>query len=151
DAINQRLDLLVAAAIGFLPKDQIKSIRARFGFLVRNNIQCVPLNRNDIEVAFWLLHEFLGSYNPKQNFRNTWNDILVLSAAINRGVALYTKDRLLGEFAATVTHTPIIDRKDFLDLKFERSTMTKKDTSDAKGYVNNAWRCRARNLRGYVF
>src|SRR5262249_45157476 len=68
DAINQRLDLLVAAAIGFLPKDQIKSIRARFGFLVRNNIQCVPLNRNDIEVAFWLLHEFLGSYNPKQNF-----------------------------------------------------------------------------------
>ena len=80
--INEGLIDLMSSAINHMEKETKKTLKRRFRFLVENNIKCVPLKHSDIECGFRLLSIFKEKHNTKRNFRNTWNDILILSSAI---------------------------------------------------------------------
>ena len=48
------------------------------------------------------LGQFLDRYQPKENKRNTLNDVLVLATAIQRSSQLLMEDNLLSRFGAEV-------------------------------------------------
>jgi hypothetical protein len=100
--VNERNVELLRQSISFLDKKTQKFIRADFDFLVENEIECVPLSLNAIEAAYTYLKAFVSSKEKmKTTFRNTWNDLLILSTAGNYGEALWSEDNQLNRFAAS--------------------------------------------------
>ena len=78
-------------------------IASRFRFLVEHQIRCQPLQQNDVEYAFELLLKFRHNHNLKRNFRNSWNDLLVISTARNANTSLITEDSELARFASSIS------------------------------------------------
>lgn len=139
--INNRQVDLFAGAINHLDKYTKKILKRRFQFLVENNIQCIPLKKTDIEVAFELLSRFTEKYNLKKNFRNSWNDLLIMSCAMCANESLITSDGLLSKFASEYLGVIPTKAHDFVELPFSVSqTTSQKKFLESKGYVNNGWR-----------
>lgn len=140
-AINDGLHDLMAGAINHLDKDTKKTLKKRFRFLVENGIRCIPITNMEVELAFDLLAKFRQNHNPKGNFRNTWNDLLILSSAIRRSDNLVTKDSLLSRFAAQQSGVEPETKHGFLELPFSKTTTAdRKPSNESKGYINNGWR-----------
>lgn len=140
-AINDGLHDLIAGALNHLDKDTKKTLTKRFRFLVENGIRCAPVTAAEVELAFELLANFKVDHNPKANFRNTWNDLLILSSAIRHGENLVTEDNLLSRFAAQQFGVKPETKHGFLVLPFTRTSTTNRKTSDeSKGYINAGWR-----------
>lgn len=147
--INESHDTLFASSISHLDKELQKKLRARFDFLIRTDVQCVPVTPEIATVGMNLLARFLDKYEAKQNLRNTINDILILSTAIQRSSSLHTEDSLLGRFAI-----------DFLGANCQKqvSTGLQIDFSiseasehrrqlESKGYINRGWQIMERRGR----
>ncbi|MCL1485932.1 MAG: hypothetical protein MH208_17540 [Marinobacter sp.] len=47
-----------------------------------------------------LLEKFERHIKPKENIKNTVNDLLILATAIDKKKGLHTKDKVLANFAA---------------------------------------------------
>lgn len=140
-AINNGFTDLMSGAFNHLDKETRKTLKRRFKFLVENKIRCVPLRRSDIESAFELLARFCKKYNFKGNFRNTWNDLLILSSAMGAGEPLVTEDNLLSRFASEDLKITPKKKQDFVELSF--SVSGKKDRTiynESKRYINTGWR-----------
>lgn len=99
EVLNEGRTPVFSAAVAFLEKSEQKLLVDRFKFLISSGIQCVPVQRRDVETAFRLLEEFTEHRNPKANFRNTWNDLLILAVAVNRNSKFLTLDQELAVFA----------------------------------------------------
>jgi len=139
--INNRLDDLFAGAINHLDKDTKKTLKRRFKFLLDNDIQCIPLRESDVESAFELLSRFREKYNIKRNFRNSWNDLLILSCALGANEPLITEDKLLAEFASKHLGFTPTKKQDFVELRFVTGeTNSEKQFRESKGYINTGWR-----------
>lgn len=139
--INNRLDDLFAGAINHLDKDTKKTLKRRFKFLLDNNIQCIPLRESDVESAFELLSRFREKYNVKRDFRNSWNDLLILSCALGANEPLITEDKLLAEFASKHLGFTPTKKQDFVELRFVTGeTNSEKQFRESKGYINTGWR-----------
>jgi len=139
--INEDLDDLLVAAIGHFDKQKRKLLARRFRFIVENGIRCRPLQRADVELAFHLLGEFRRAHNLKQNFRNTWNDLLIVSSAINSNARLITEDNELSRFAAELSGVSPSPADRFIEIPFARTDAQKKRSSrESKGYINVGWR-----------
>lgn len=139
--INEGLTDLMYSAVNHLDKETKKTLKRRFRFLVENNIKCVPLNYSDIECGFGLLSTFKEKHNPKNNFRNTWNDILILSSAIGAEERLVTEDGLLSRFASENYEVKSQSNQQFVELNFSKKKgLKKKIFRESKGYINHGWK-----------
>ena len=136
---NKRKDLL-HSSIGHLKKEMRKTINNKFIFLLDQNISCNPIYECDIETGYELLDLFSKEYNTKDNFKNTWNDILILSKTINDKAILNTNDKLLKKFAEKYFPNNITRKDDIFTLDFEdKKNAVRNNIQESKGYINNGW------------
>jgi hypothetical protein len=77
-AINCARIRSFTSAVRFLPSRTAKLLVRRFKFVIAARVVCVPITTHDIQLGFTLLKQFIEKHKPKKNFRNTWNDILIL-------------------------------------------------------------------------
>lgn len=140
-AINHGRTRSFTSAVRFLPPDTTKLLVRRFKFLVGARVMCIPVTSDDVQLGFNLLGQFLENHEPKKNFRNTWNDILILGSAINRAATLITQDTLLSRFAGDAYGAKRQSTGADLTLQFpSKPPQRKASQSESKGYVNNSWR-----------
>lgn len=151
-AINNARIRSFTSAVRFLPQDTAKLLVRRFKFILGAGLVCVPLGIHDVQLGFALLKKFIGSHEPKKNFRNTWNDILILSCAVNRAATLITEDNLLSRFAADLYGAKHQLKDAFLSLSFPKIAAEKSvPNSESKGYINTPWKvyeARKRSING---
>jgi len=142
NVINERRDGLFNAAIKHLDKKKRKTLKKRIQFLLENKVRCIPLNQEIVNISFALLHDFQKQHNLKADFRNSWNDILILSSAINNCDELITEDCELAKFAANMYEVNSKRNSGFLEICFSELTNTdeKYTPTDSKGYINRGWR-----------
>lgn len=149
EVINQRMTPLFDSATSFLPKAQQKAARGRLRFLLEQELVCVPLGADDIPMARSVLSRFLQTHNPKDNFRNSWNDMLVLAVAMRHGLRLVTKDKELSRLAAAAMGFDVHARGKFLTLEPSRSpsALQTSTNKESKGFINTGWRFLERRRR----
>ena len=118
-----------------------KLVRARWRFLVDHEITCAPLNPRVTELTGNLLHAFVKQYEPKSNFRNTLNDVIILATAKAAGATLITRDTLLARFAGSIRELS----QTFIEVKFDSVSRERRPaTAESKGFVNRGWDIRFR-------
>jgi hypothetical protein len=140
--INDKRISLFHASISQLGKKRRKRLKNRFKFIVMKNFKCEPLSREAIEIGLELLSEFLKDHEPKDNFRNTVNDIMILAMAECNGISLWTEDALLSQFAENVLQSKIDETNGLYTINMR--TRTKKTSihdRESKEYINRSWRC----------
>ena len=142
NVINQGLCDLWMAAINHLDKPTKRLLAARFRFLIENGVTCLPLRPDDVQGAFHLLREFTREHNIKRRFRNTWNDLLVLSSARNAHAHLVTEDSELSRFASELcSSVATLTAGDFVEIPFPQADPRPRRASrESRGYVNTGWR-----------
>lgn len=146
--INERHEQLFGSSIAHLGKDLQKKLRERYRFLVDIGITCVAVTPGVATVAMNLLAQFLDRYQPKQNNRNTVNDVLVLATAIENSSLIKTEDSLLRRFAAEVMGTAPQENSDHLLIDFSMPEAThRRKALESKGYVNRGWQVLKRRGR----
>lgn len=139
---NKRINVF-RACIEHLDKEKQKMLRKRCQFLLDNELQCIPLNKEILDQSFLLLHEFMQRYSVKQNFRNSWNDILILATSLLSNADLVTKDSNLSRFATEQYALPFTHMDPFLHLSFGKVEMPMRRASrESKGYINRGWKAR---------
>ena len=93
-----------------------------------------------------LLQEFSKQHNLKANFRNSLNDILILSSAIDSSATLMTEDNLLNKFAVQQYSGSYDKRSDLVAINFDKiSGSPPRKNLESKGYINRGWQVRFRN------
>lgn len=137
---------LFKSSISFLDKETYKELLSRIKFLLNNNIFCESISANDIELGHYILDVFLNTYSIKDDFRNSWNDILTLSKCINHGGRLITYDKLLNKFAIELFYGEIKCHNRFIEVTFpdKKKDKTEKKNKDSKGYINRGWQYKFR-------
>lgn len=143
--INERLLWLYDQVIQSMQKAKKKDLRKRMKYIIKKEITCIPLNSRIIDISFNILSLFLNDYNPKENFRNTYNDILILSTAIENKTKLITHDKLLNGLSVKIYGGIIKKENDFVQVDFsDNSSVSRKDSKESKGYINRGWQYKAR-------
>lgn len=149
EIINLKAKPLFNLSIQFLGKEKRKLIMERFEFLLDQNINCLPLNKNTVELGLNLFYEFLLRYKTKENSKNTINDVFILATAINSSNTLVTKDSLLNRFASEYYNAGLKETPDFLVIDFgKEKNFEKRESKESKGYINKGWQFRASNYQG---
>ncbi len=142
DVINNRKQQLFNSSIEFFPKEDYKEIKDKFNFLVGNNLTCLQIENKDIELAYALLDLFLKNHSIKEDFRNSWNDLLILSKSVNSNAKLITKDKLLNKFATELYKAKTIYIGiDEIEIDFSEKKDDARDNTkfESKGYINRGW------------
>ena len=148
EVINRKLFGLFRETISFLDKKQQKTLKKRFLFLIEHNVQCIPVTRKVIPMGLELLSKFIEKYNPKDDFRNTVNDTLILASALDAHAVLITQDNLLSRFAVNYLEGHSTAHGDFLEINFRNSSFKeRRNNSESKGYINRGWQYSVRNHR----
>jgi hypothetical protein len=140
--VNEHNSDLLVQSIAFLDKRQQKFIRAAFEFLIENEIYCVPLSPGIVRIAYHLLGGYRTSgLNLKADFRNSWNDMLILATAQDSDVSLLTGDGPLSRFAGSALGRFEERSSRILEIYFDPTrSNTKRNNRESKGYVNKGWR-----------
>ena len=140
DLINTKNSALFDSSVSYLDKERQKDLKKKFRFLLDNDIHCEPILEDDINIGYDLLDKFIIKHNSKSDFKNTWNDILILSKAINKQLPLLTEDKLLNRFAADNYNKKAIEENGVLKIDFSDIMLIKRMTNnESKGYINRGW------------
>ena len=134
----------------FFSKENYKDIKAKFNFILEHNLNCLPIETKDIELGYILLELFIKKHSIKEDFRNSWNDILILSKSINTIAKLITKDKLLNNFAAGLCNAKIISIEvNDIEIDFSKSEIIENDYTkfESKGYINKGWQYKVINKK----
>jgi hypothetical protein len=144
--INNKYNELFYLIISFLEKSEYKDIRKKFDFILDNELQCESIGEHDIELAYELLTRFIQTHPLKEDFRNCWNDILILSKSINEGAKLLTSDKLLNRFAGEVYDGKLSKTDGILEIQFPNESEQSKnfEKQESKGYINRGWNYKIR-------
>jgi hypothetical protein len=146
--VNERNLELLRQSILFLDKKVQKYIREDFAFLVDNEIECVPLSLDTIEAGYRYLKAFQSSGEKiKTTFRNTWNDLLILSTAEIHGEKLWSEDNQLNRFAASSFGEFREAEQGTLEITMRPASLDSERTTsrESKGYINAGWRAILKN------
>lgn len=147
--INERHDQLYLASIANLDKSAQKKLIAKFRFLLDHGVSCVAVTPPVAIVGLNLLGLFMDRYQPKENKRNTINDVLVLATAIKNDARLLTKDNLLTRFAAEVMSAPVTAEGESINVDFSLPVASdRRKPLESKGFVNRGWQVLERRTRG---
>ncbi|NBE83925.1 PIN domain-containing protein [Micromonospora rubida] len=137
--------IFMAYAGEALPKAAFSHASSHFRKLAKSSVRYLPLTLDIAERALPLLSVFEARYNLKVDFRNSWNDILILATAIRAKEVLLTKDRVLAEFASEVAWAKVSNgASDSLEVDFSASSALRRFNFESKGYINLGWRARSR-------
>lgn len=149
-AINNQDVEIFKLATSFLSKEEYKDINSKFNFLLDNEINCTKIDIEDIELAYNLLDLFLCKYTLKDDFRNCWNDLLILAKSANEGATLISSDKLLNRFASDILYGNFKEKKDYIEIQFPvKNGIERIDYNqfESKGYINRGWQYKIRNSR----
>jgi hypothetical protein len=141
--VNEQNTELLRQSIAFLRKKDQRFIRESFEFLIDNEITCVPLTPRAVRNAYHLLGAYRASgANLKNDFRNSWNDILILSTAQDSGSSLLTEDAPLSRFAGSVLGRFSEKGSGVLEVDLDPAPVASRKNSnrESKGYINTGWR-----------
>jgi len=145
ELINTKNIDLFDNAVNFKEKKLQKDLKKKIRFIVDNNIFCEPIVEKDIEIGYKLLEKFLSKYSSKDDFSNTWNDILILSKSISKKMTLLTEDKLLNTFASESFNANCIRDNGILNIDFSKAVIIKrKPNRETKEYINNGWQYKMR-------
>lgn len=139
--INDRYEDVYLSSISHLGKDVQKKLKDRFRFLINVNVKCLAVTATIAEVGMGVLSQFLNKFESKQNVRNTINDILILSTAIQHSQPLLTADNLLNRFAADLLNAPYTEKTShrlLIDFTPEE-VLKRRKPFESKGYINQGW------------
>ncbi len=139
--INEGLEKLYLDSICHLDKEVKKKLSARFYFLIKAKVQCLPVTKQIASKGMELLSKYLDSYVAKKKLRNTINDVLILATAIQLSSPLYTKDNQLRRFTAGLFGAERREQQP-VGLVFDFSAPTPSDRRkllESKGYINRGW------------
>jgi hypothetical protein len=142
EVINNHGKELFYSSIEFLGKSENKEIKNKFKFVLENDLNCDILNPEDIYLGYDLLTKFLKKYTLKPDFRNCWNDILILAKSVNEGAKLITSDKLLNTFASEVYNGTIKENENTIEIQFPTSDDNLENNwtkQESKGYINRGW------------
>lgn len=143
EAINNRTPpSAFYSAISHMPKSRRKATKRKFEFLIDNQIDCVPLSRTAIELAHDLLKSYSTKHALKENFRNSWNDLLIAATALDESRPLLTDDEPLAKHIATVTQAEIRKSSDIVELSPPQGEPKRNINRESKGYINRGWQIR---------
>ena len=146
DLINYEAIRLLDFSIDHLPKSEKKAILQRFSFLIKMKVKCIPWHSSTEKAVSSLFAEFQKSYQPKGNIRNTLNDLIILSTALENEMKLISYDSLLNTFSAQCMNAPIRKVGEFVVIDFSKETETSRERgNESKGYVNRSWQHLERN------
>ncbi|MFE0642802.1 hypothetical protein ACFW2Y_14485 [Streptomyces sp. NPDC058877] len=142
---NQREDIY-ARRVSHLPRQEQRALRKSFAFILEQDIRCVSLDSKKAQKGVDLLFAYSrteGS-NLKGDFRNSFNDMLILGTAMDLGYDLVTEDRELWKFSRRML--PITCELDgqLVRLKTQREQGGRQHSQESRGYVNRSWQVRAR-------
>jgi predicted nucleic acid-binding protein len=139
--INDHHYDIYAASISHLGKKHQKKLKEKFDFLANANIQCLAITPSIADVGMNILAQFLDKYSPKQNPRNTINDVLILSTAIEHSVPLLTEDNLLRRFTAELLGAQCShqEQNDLLIDFTAPEVVDRRRPFESKGYLNRGW------------
>lgn len=127
-------------SISHLAKPRQKQLRKKIEFIFDNNMQCHRVNESICNISMNLLQKFERHIKPKENIKNTVNDLLILSTAIEHQKKLHTKDKVLANFAAEEYSVKAREKGDSIVVDFSTKTETPKTaTQESKGYINKGW------------
>lgn len=143
--INDKQNELLKASITFLSKEDFKDINSRYNFLINYNLNCISLEQSDIDLALVLLNKFLLNNSLKDDFRNSWNDLLIASTAVNRNLNLVSKDKLLNKFVSTefgIKGKKVTNEITEYNFSSKEVTARKYENLESKGYINRGWNYR---------
>jgi predicted nucleic acid-binding protein len=147
--INNHHDQLYLASISHLDKLTQKKLIARFRFLLELGVSCVAVTPPIATVGLNLLAQFMDRYQPKDNKRNTVNDVLVLATAIKNETHLLTNDNLLTRFAAEVMTALAFAEGEYLRVDFSFPEVAdRRKPLESMGFVNRGWQVLERRTRG---
>lgn len=139
--INDKHFYVFSASISHLDKELRKKLQDRLKFLMDSNVQCLAVTPAIADTGMNILGQFLDKYEAKQNLRNTVNDMLILSTAIQYAMPLLTEDGLLKRFTAQLLGAPCIEQlSDRVLIDFTQpSVQDRRKAFESKGYINRGW------------
>jgi predicted nucleic acid-binding protein len=139
--INEGHEDIYASSIFHLAKSHQKKLRDRLRFLVGIDVKCLAITPVIANVGMNILGQFLDKYEAKQNPRNTINDILILSTAIEHSIPLLTEDSLLRRFSAELLGAPCYEQPPCgLLIDFTSpEVIDRRRPFESKGYINRGW------------
>jgi len=147
EIINKKKLEIYKISIAHLPKQKQKYLLRRLKYVLDSGYYCYSLTKSAVDQALSLFSEFVSEHNCKGNVRNTINDLLILSTAIDREKKFLTNDNLLNRFAAEYYEAPIHKDKDELLIDFSEKQVEKRKNRESKRYINKGWSYTVRNNR----
>jgi hypothetical protein len=91
--INERNVEAFKLSISHLDKWKQKNLKKKMEFIFDNNVWCYNLNENCCDIALELFVKFQKHITAKENIKNTVNDLLILSTAVDRKMPILTMDQ----------------------------------------------------------
>jgi hypothetical protein len=141
NAFKYKNQLSIYDSISHLDKEDQKEIKEKVGFLFDNNIQVLPIGKNIIDLSFEILYSIEDKISFKENFRNSYNDLLIASTAFLNNSDLQTNDSLLNRIIADNCGYSIEKNyEDTIKILYTTPPQNKPKNKESKGYINKGWR-----------
>lgn len=138
--INERNIEAFKLSTSHLDKGRQKNLKKKIEFIFDNNIFCHSLNEKCCDIALELFFKFKKNITPKDNIKNTVNDLLILSTAVDRKMPILTMDKVLGRFAAQEYSGEILTDSEVITIDFSIEEDSKHSRNrESKGYINWGW------------
>lgn len=118
----------------------LREMRSRADYLDEHRIRCKPLNGEAMNSALPMFHAFVGTYAVKLDYRNSLNDIFILSVANSWRASLLTSDRLLANFSKNYLGAEVEDFQGCGKINFPVNFRETQKMRESKMYVNKNWR-----------
>lgn len=127
-------------SISHLDKLKQKQLKNKIEYIFDNEMYCHRVNDAACDIGMKLLEKFEQHITPKENIKNTINDLLILATAIEKGKELHTKDKVLANFAAEEYLAKTTESRDSVIVDFSREYLPeRKVNQESKGYINKGW------------
>ena len=139
EIINENKLEFYKLSISHLPKEKQKYLLKRMNYILDSGYYCYALTKTVVDNALNLFSEFVSQHNCKGNIRNSVNDILILSTAIDREKKLLTRDNLLNRFAAEYYEVAVYKDNDEILIDFSEDIIKEKRSRESKEYINKGW------------
>lgn len=148
NVINKNLHKLFKASIQGLSKSKIKKLKERVLFSMNSGLKCLPLSKSISDVGVELLELFLKNNEPKKNFKNIFNDIMILAMSEELNYRLWTEDRLLAKFASNNLGRDIKRESGLFEVLSKDENTKEMQKGESKGYINTRIRQIMKQGRG---
>lgn len=138
---NFRRTLLFFAQRAFRKADY-KKFKQRLDFLLDNNIRVVPVTPSIVERMHQIYEKIKSDYNIKDNYRNSFMDLLIVATAIENHGRLISNDKELNKVLqkCCVDLDTTIISEGIVSISYHDRTYDNRKSNSSKCYVNTQWR-----------